>query len=98
MQHFLCWHGRHLLVSGDPPTMTQVAKLLRAAHPYAKVPHKTAPGWAVAFLAKYKSKKLGFDLPKFRSVLQVDELLQFAVKPQIKATQSLHTTGRIYSN
>lgn len=31
----------------------------------AKVPYLTAPGWAVAFLAKYNTQKLGFDIHKF---------------------------------
>lgn len=54
------------MMSGTPPSMPQIAQLLAAAYPDAKVPPMVAPAWAVAFLAKHKSEKLGFDLHKFR--------------------------------
>lgn len=52
--------------SSHPPSMVQIARLLANAYPSAKVPPLAAPGWAVAFLAKYRSGKLGFDLHKFK--------------------------------
>jgi hypothetical protein len=55
-----------MMSSSNPPSMPHIAKLLSAAYPAAKVPPLTAPEWAVAFLAKFMSAKLGFDLPKFR--------------------------------
>jgi hypothetical protein len=62
--HVTC---RHIMMSSsNPPSMPQIAKLLAAAYPAAKVPPLTAPEWAVAFLAKFRSHKLGFDLPKFK--------------------------------
>ncbi|KAF6259935.1 hypothetical protein COO60DRAFT_1700582 [Scenedesmus sp. NREL 46B-D3] len=62
-------NGRHLMMSsGTPPSMPRIAKLLSSAYPAAKVPPFTAPEWAVAFLARFRSAQLGFDLPKFRAM------------------------------
>lgn len=58
---------RHIMMSSsNPPSMPQIARLLSAAYPGAKVPPLTAPEWSVMYLAKFKSAKLGFDLPKFK--------------------------------
>lgn len=60
--------GRHLMVSGPPPSMPQIASLLAQAYPTAKVPPLAAPRWAVAWLARNRSRQLGFDLPKFQAM------------------------------